>query len=161
MNEHESLQEHEVTHATLTLERSYPAAPAQVFAAWADPAVKARWFAGSSLSHDLDFRVGGQEVNRADVGEGRVATFTSTYHDIIEAQRIVYSSTLAMAGRAVSTVSVTTVELVPDGGGTRLVLTEQGTFLDGQEQPSWREHGTGDWLDALGGELATTHRPQV
>lgn len=152
------MSEHEVTHATFTLERRYPAAPAQVFAAWADPNVKARWFAASSASHELDFRAGGHEVNRADVGEGRIAVFTSTYHDIVDAQRIVYSSTLAAEGRPVSTVSVTTVELVPNGTGTRLVLTEQGTFLDGQEQPSWREQGTSTWLDVLGEELATTQR---
>jgi uncharacterized protein YndB with AHSA1/START domain len=35
-----------VTHATFSLECSYPAPPARVFAAWADPAAKARWFAG-------------------------------------------------------------------------------------------------------------------
>ena len=33
-----------ITHATFTLERSYPVPPARVFAAWADPAAKARWF---------------------------------------------------------------------------------------------------------------------
>ncbi len=52
------------------------------------------------------------------------------------------------------TVSVTTVEFRPAEGGTRLVLTEQGTFLDGSEEPAWRERGTADWLDALGRELA-------
>jgi hypothetical protein len=45
------------------------------------------------------------------------------------------------------------VEFEPAEGGTRLVLTEQGTFLDGQEDPAWREQGTGQWLDALGTEL--------
>jgi uncharacterized protein YndB with AHSA1/START domain len=145
--------EHATTHATFTLERTYPVPPAQVFAAWADPRTKARWFAASSVSHELDFRVGGREVNRAAVGDGQVATFASTYHDIVDDRRIVYGSTLAVAGRSVSTVSVTTVELVPDGAGTRLVLTEQGTFLDGQEDPTWREQGTATWLDALGEQL--------
>jgi len=37
--------------------------------------------------------------------------------------------------------------------GTRLVLTEQGTFLDGREKPAWREHGTATQLDALGAQL--------
>jgi hypothetical protein len=32
--------DHNVTHATFTLERSYPVPPAQVFAAWADPAAR-------------------------------------------------------------------------------------------------------------------------
>ena len=34
-----------VTHATFSLERSYPVPPARVFTAWSDPAAKARWFA--------------------------------------------------------------------------------------------------------------------
>src|ERR1035438_7768551 len=53
-----------VTHATFSLERSYPVSAARVFAAWADPAAKARWFApGPDSGHQLDFRVGGREVN--------------------------------------------------------------------------------------------------
>jgi hypothetical protein len=52
------------------------------------------------------------------------------------------------------TVSLTTVEFTPgQDGGTRLVLTEQGTYLDGREQPAWREQGTADQLEALAGEL--------
>ena len=33
-----------VIHSTFSLERVYQASPARVFAAWADPAAKARWF---------------------------------------------------------------------------------------------------------------------
>ncbi len=60
--------------------------------------------------------------------------------------------TLSVRDR-VATVSVTTVEISPAGDGTRLVLTEQGTYLDGLEDPSWREQGTSQQLDALGTEL--------
>ena len=49
---------------------------------------------------------------------------------------------------------LTTVELTPEDGSTRLVLTEHGAFLDGHEQPDWREQGTSHWLDALGADLA-------
>jgi uncharacterized protein YndB with AHSA1/START domain len=35
-----------VTHATFVIERTYEATPARVFAAWADPKAKARWFVG-------------------------------------------------------------------------------------------------------------------
>jgi uncharacterized protein YndB with AHSA1/START domain len=56
-------------------------------------------------------------------------------------------------GRLIS-VSLTTVELRPDdGGGTDLIFTEQGAFLDGLEDPAEREHGTGPLLDALGAFL--------
>jgi len=146
--------DHHVTHATFTLERSYPAPPARVFAAWADPAAKARWFTpGPGSGHELDFRVGGREVATGGPEGGPLMTFETLYRDIVPEQRIVYTSTLS-AGADLMTVSLTTVEFTPgEGGGTRLVLTEQGAFLDGQEQPAWREQGTSDQLEALAAEL--------
>lgn len=48
------------------------------------------------------------------------------------------------------------MEFAPADDGTRLLLTEQGTFLDGHEDPAWREQGTGCWLDALGAYLLRT-----
>jgi uncharacterized protein YndB with AHSA1/START domain len=172
-----------VTHATFTLERSYPVPPARVFAAWADPVAKARWFTpGPGTGHELDFRIGGREVARGGPDGGPVMTFESLYRDIVPDERIVYTSTLA-EGDDLVTVSLTTVEFIPaeagtgpgtgtgpgagtrpggdtgpggsagPGGGTRLVLTEQGAFLDGREQPAWREQGTADQLTALAREL--------
>ena len=147
-----------VTHATFSLERSYPVPPARVFAAWAEPAAKARWFAAAPASgHQLDFRVGGREVAHGGPDGGPVMTFESIYRDIVPQERIVYTSTMS-AGNELITVSLTTVEFRPaEGGtpeaGTRLVLTEQGTFLDGREEPAWREHGTAAQLDALAAEL--------
>jgi uncharacterized protein YndB with AHSA1/START domain len=144
------------THATFTLERQYPVPAERVFAAWADPVAKARWFAGGQDGHSLDFRVGGTESNRAR-HEGTEYLWVSRYHDIVTAARIVYSSTLSSDG-ALATMSQTTVELQSEGDGTRLVLTEQGAYLDGHELPAWREQGTSDWLDALGAHLAASVR---
>ncbi|MFJ9028601.1 SRPBCC family protein [Streptomyces sp. NPDC102274] len=146
-----------VTHATLSLERLYAASPARVFAAWADPEAKARWFAGPDAEHELDFQVGGREVNRGRNKGGQVLTFESWYRDVVRDERIVYTSTLC-AGKDLATVSLTTVEFHPADSGTRLLLTEQGTFLDGREDPSWREQGTSEWLDALAAELRTSGR---
>jgi uncharacterized protein YndB with AHSA1/START domain len=146
------MSDRSVLHATFSLERLYQAPPGRVFAAWADPEAKARWFAGPGADHELDFRVGGREVNRGSHDGGPPLTFESLYQDIVPAERIVYTSTLS-AGGALATVSLTTVEFEPAEGGTRLVLTEQGTFHDGREDPAWREQGTGQWLDALGAEL--------
>ena len=138
-----------VTHASFTLERSYPVPPARVFAAWADPALKSRWFAGGTGSgHQLDFRVGGREVNSGAPEGGPVMTFESLYREIVPQERIVYTSTMS-AGADVITVSLTTVEFKAAAGGTQLVLTEQGAFLDGREEPAWRENGTADQLKAL------------
>ncbi|CAM3504600.1 SRPBCC family protein [Stackebrandtia soli] len=146
------MTEHSAKHSTFTLERTYSASRTQVFAAWAHRDTKAKWFAADDADYTLDFRVGGAEAIRGRTDDGADIIAESVYHDIVTDERIVY--TTALYGRGVlATVSVTTVELVLDGTGTRLVLTEQGTFLDDQEQPEWREQGTGDWLDALGREL--------
>jgi uncharacterized protein YndB with AHSA1/START domain len=151
--------ERSVTHATFSLERVYDVAPARVFAAWADPDAKARWFAGPAAEHELDFRVGGREVSRGRHQDGSLLTFESTYHDIVPGERIVYASAL-YGGDALATVSLTTVEFAPSGDGTRLRLTQQGSFLDGHEEPAWREQGTGDQLAALGTELQRRRRPK-
>ena len=143
-----------VTHDTFVLERSYRATPQRVFAAWSDPGAKGRWFAPDATEYSLDFRVGGHERNSGGgPADGATLTFESTYHDIIDNERIVFSSTL-LADDQIVTVSLTTVELIPFGGDTRLLLTQQNAFLDGHEEPDWRRAGTNAQLDALGAELA-------
>jgi len=42
-----TMTDHNVTHATLVIEHLYAVPPARVFDAWADPAVKTRWFNGA------------------------------------------------------------------------------------------------------------------
>jgi uncharacterized protein YndB with AHSA1/START domain len=139
-----------VTHASFTLERADPAPPDRVFDAWADPATKARWFAGGTGEghHQLDFRVGGREVASGGPPGCPVMTFETFYREIVPRERIVYTSTMS-SGAEVITISLTTVEFKPADGGTKLVLTEQGAFLDGREEPAWRENGTADQLKAL------------
>jgi uncharacterized protein YndB with AHSA1/START domain len=145
------MSERNVTHATFAVERSYAAPPARVFEAWADPAAKSRWFGGDNWQHELDFRVGGREVSTGTV-DGTVFTFEGRYQDIVPHERIVYAYDVRM-GEARISVSLATVELSPDGEGTKLAFTEQGAFLDGLDDPSQRESGTGSLLDALGKEL--------
>ena len=111
-----------VTHATFVLERGYDASPARVFAAWADPAAKARWFAGPEEwgpdEFELDFRVGGREVSRGGPQGGPVHRYEARYQDIVADERIVYSYWMHMDETLIS-VSVATVELQAEGSGTR------------------------------------------
>lgn len=74
---------HSTTHETFVLERTYPAPPPKVFAAWSDPEAKVRWFSPSATDHTLDFRVGGQERNRGGgPADGPDLALESTYRDI-------------------------------------------------------------------------------
>jgi uncharacterized protein YndB with AHSA1/START domain len=151
------MSERSVEHASFTLERRYDAAPPRVFAAWADPAAKARWFAGpeewESGPHELDFREGGLESGGGGPRGGPVHSFRAVYWEIVPDERIVYTYELLLDDVRIS-VSLVTVELEPDGGGTKLTLTEHGAFFDGLEDPAQRRDGTGPLLDALARELA-------
>jgi uncharacterized protein YndB with AHSA1/START domain len=141
------------THSTFVIERNYGASPASVFAAWADLNAKGRWFGpGGEDEHELDFREGGREHFEAAV-EGVVYSYDALYEDIIRDERIVYTYNMHRDGVRMS-VSVTTVELLADGAGTHLRYTEQGVFLDGEDNPESREHGTKELLDKLGETLA-------
>ncbi|MGX7678952.1 SRPBCC family protein [Jatrophihabitans sp. DSM 45814] len=143
-----------VAHDTFVIERQYAASPARVFTAFADPAAKAHWFGDpgtpTSTPHELDFRVGGRESMRAGApGDGPSFTYDALYQDIVTNQRIVYSYEMTMNGNRIS-VSVATVELIGEGTGTHLILTEQGAFLDGLDTGAIRKQGTEELLDALG-----------
>jgi uncharacterized protein YndB with AHSA1/START domain len=148
------MTERSVEHATFVVERTYDVSPARVFSAWADPAAKGRWFGGSGeeAEFELDFRVGGRETTHGGPEGGPTFAFEGLYQDIVPDQRIVYSYDMHMDGTRIS-VSLATVEFKPAGGGTQLIFTEQGAFLDGHDTPTQREQGTGSLLAALGEEL--------
>ena len=102
-----------VAHDTFVIERSYDTPIAQVFRAWADPELKARWFAGAAealgAGYELDFRVGGREVNRSGPPGGPVYTYRSQFHDIVPEERIVYTYEMLADDNRLS-VSVATVQ---------------------------------------------------
>jgi uncharacterized protein YndB with AHSA1/START domain len=145
-----------IEHATFTIERRYGVPPSRVFAAWADPRAKARWFSGpeewDAAPHELDFRVGGREESTGGPKGGPVHRFSAIYWDIVPDERIVYTYDLLLDETRLS-VSLVTVELTPDGDGTLLSLTEHAAFFDGLEDPAMRRDGTGSLLEALAREF--------
>jgi uncharacterized protein YndB with AHSA1/START domain len=107
------MSERSVTHATFVVERSYDASPARVFAAWATPKAKARWFVGpdewEASDHELDFRVGGRERVSGGPKGGPVHAFDARYQDIVPNERIVSTYDMHLDETRIS-VSLATVE---------------------------------------------------
>jgi len=146
-----------VSHETFVIERTYNVPVAQVFQAWADPVLKARWFAGSAealgAGYELDFRIGGREVNRGGPPGGSVYMYESQFRDIVPGRRIVYTYEMHAEDARIS-MSVATVQFRQQDATTQLVLTEQGVFLDGHDTVAQREEGTRSLLDSLGTNLS-------
>lgn len=152
------MTERSVAHGVFTVERTYPAPPPRVFAAWADPTIKGKWYGDpnkESVADVFEFRVGGRELRTGEVAPGQTYSLDTRYYDIVEGERIVYAYEVIINGARTS-VSVAAVEFQPQGKGTRLVVTEQGAFLDGIENPEERQGGTEFVLDRLGVLLAAT-----
>jgi uncharacterized protein YndB with AHSA1/START domain len=143
-------------HGTFALERTFPSAPERVFQAFADPKAKARWFtppaAWQCERAKMEFRVGGQESVTSTPPGQQAHRFDATYLDIVPNERIVYVYEMH-TGKAKISVSLATVELKPAGKGTKLVITEQGVFLDGYDDAGSRERGTRGLLDQLEASL--------
>lgn len=145
-------------HATFHLSRTYDSPVARVWKALTDPVAKAKWFSGAAgewelLEREMDVRVGGRERLKGRWSGGVVSDFQATYHDVLPNERLIYSYAMFLNDKKIS-VSLATMELKAEGTKTRLLVTEQGAFLDGYDDLGSREHGTGALLDALGASLA-------
>jgi len=152
-----------VTHVNFVIERSYPVAPRRVFAAFADPAKKRRWFAdedeGEIEEFEMDFRVGGREKRRSRLGPntpfpGTPLTNETVYQDLVPDRRIVFAYTMTVGDRRIS-ASLATVEFLATQNGTSLVFTEQAAFFEGADGPKLREQGWRELLNRLANALAT------
>ena len=151
------MSERSVQHGSFTIRRRYDAPPARVFAAWADPAARLIWGApgeGWELAEPrFDFRIGGIETSRFGPAGDPVYRNETRYADIVPDRRIVFSYSMTSRGTPIS-VSLTTVEISPGSEGTRLLLTEQVVFLDGNDNAANREEGLASMLDKIGESLA-------
>lgn len=113
-----------LSETSLQLERSIPAPPEAVYEAWTRPEIMTRWYAPTGFTtivHQADGKVGGGYKIEMKGPDGNVHVVHGTYRELVPAKRLVFSwrwenSTLD---------TVVTVELAPEGKGTRLTLTHE------------------------------------
>jgi uncharacterized protein YndB with AHSA1/START domain len=147
-----------VVHASFHLERHYDATVDRVWRALTDQAAKQTWFGGppgawEEIERFMDVREGGHERAKGRWESGVVSTFDAIYHDVVPQERLVYSYVMHLDDKKIS-VSLATMQLKKEDRGTKLMVTEQGAFLDGYDDAGSRELGTGYLLDKLGAALS-------
>ena len=147
-----------VAHGVFTIERTYQSVtPQRVFDAFASAEGKNNWFTAPNdrwviVERSMDFRVGGRERLKGQWNTGTVTEFDATYFDIVPGERIAYAYEMHLDERKIS-VSLATFEFKPMGTGTKLIMTEQGAFLDGYDDSGSRESGSRDLIDKLSAYL--------
>lgn len=153
-------------HGAFIIERLIDASPSQVYAAFATAEGKERWFSAPPakvLKREFDFRVGGRDRlvvqwppgSHAKVPKALTTDFRAEYWDIVPQRRIVYVYEMYLDEHKIS-VSLATVEFQPHEERTRLIIHEQGVFLDGYRDEGARERGTNDLTDKLVASLGAT-----
>jgi uncharacterized protein YndB with AHSA1/START domain len=149
-----------VQHGDFTIERILDAPPSLVFKAWSDKTAKAKWFGGRSdwdvQVREMDFRVGGEETLTGKWANGTISEFKARYFDIVPERRLVYAYDMFLNGKKLS-VSLATIQIVPEDKKTRMIVTEQGAFLDGYDDAGSRERGTIELMDRLVESLKPAH----
>lgn len=147
------MSDHSVAHGTFVIEREFPHPVGKVFAAWADPQKKSKWFGDpANPAQVFDFRPGGRESSSGQIPNGPSFAFDVTYQDIVPDSRILYSYDMHIDGKKIS-VSLAAIEFSATGAGTRMKMTEYGLFLDGLDTMEQRRSGTEGLIAQLGGYL--------
>jgi uncharacterized protein YndB with AHSA1/START domain len=155
-----------VTHASFVIDKTYPHRLAKVFAAFAEPSLRAKWQSpdGGARPGDhieFEFKVGARESARWVMGDdtpfpGAVISSEGLFLDILDQQRIVSASNMMMNGTPFSG-SLLSFEFTEDHGGTRLTCTHQGAFFENSDGSDMRKDGWEKLLISLAAFLDNSH----
>lgn len=92
----------------------------------------------------MDFRVGGLEMAEGRINDSGMTTlFEARYHVIEPGRRLVYVYHLHLSGELHS-VTLSSLDIEPDGDKTRVSYTDQIVFMDGQDGTEMRR-GRTEW----------------
>jgi uncharacterized protein YndB with AHSA1/START domain len=158
-------------HGTVSQEIVVAAPVALVWSAFSEPKFRERWFSlpgeRSTRSHELDFRVGGEEVTRStfnNMEKVERLELRARFLDLVPERRISFSSTFEL-NDILRIASVATTEFESIDEGTRVSYLEQyqcfGLVGDGSgdSERGEREGGTRFMLRRLAIALDEAQQP--
>lgn len=140
---------------TIQLSRTFSAPVPQVFAAWSDPLLLARWAWGSvgvDARAEVDFRVGGGFRVTTARPDGARWAYIGAYTAIEPLRRIEHDVRWDAPMGYDSDHERVTVEFHADPAGTRVVFTHSG--VPGESARAEHARGWADTFDALARLLA-------
>jgi uncharacterized protein YndB with AHSA1/START domain len=129
----------------VVVQRILPVDPDRAFDAWLEPSELRTWMAPVS-DVEVDARVGGgfRIVMDRDEAHGGPIEHGGEYRELDRPRRLVFT----WISPYTDGESVVTVDLAPDPGGTRLVLTHEGLPPESRDGHA---EGWGSFLDAYAG----------
>lgn len=137
----------------LQVRRVFKAPPERLFAAWTTPEELTRWHAPGALTvalAEVDLRPGGRyRIEMAEPAGGTVHKVSGTYRVVDPPQKLVY--TWQWDGDPIETQ--VTLEFLPAGTGTELVLTHDG-FINAEAR-THHEQGWTAIMASLAGHFST------
>ena len=151
------MPERSVTHDTFAVERTYDASPARFSPPGPTPTrsrvVRVAGRGSRRVRARLPGRRAGVQPRKRMPGGNGTYTYDARYQDIVPDERIVYAYDMHLEDTRIS-VSLSTVELKPDGDATRLIYTEQGRISTDSTRRSSAKGARADCSDALEEYLA-------
>ena len=96
-----------IKHSSFVIERRFDYDPSQVYRAWVEPSVKARWFAGPADKwaeevREMDVRVGGRDRLIGKFTDGSESRFEAQYFEVVQDRRLVYTYDMYWQGKKIS-----------------------------------------------------------
>ncbi|MFQ5518347.1 MAG: SRPBCC domain-containing protein [Acidimicrobiia bacterium] len=115
---------------SVTLERTFDAAPGELWRYLTAPELLEKWSCGRTYRHitmDLDLRLGGVIHHRVEsLSDGSPWTFHGVYEEIDPGHKLGYTFDWKADWRQPPSPSKVTIEIFADGDGSRLSLEHSG-----------------------------------
>jgi uncharacterized protein YndB with AHSA1/START domain len=153
-----TMTDQKIIHGSFTLDRLYDASVAKVFAAYVEAEARYRWLVSSDGWTVHEYRpaeravAGAQEFSKfSPPGADVVITNDTTFLEVQEGESVVLAYAMTVNGAPLSS-SLLTAEFRGEGDKTRLLITEQGAYRDGNIDG--RKEGTRGLLEQLAREVA-------